>query len=229
MLAYTLLTTSVALSAHASGIFTLSYFDRDDDENTNEPVAALDSSTAGFFTFAPEVFDASIALNDTPPPRQERFAENEALYEEIYLSQLYEELQLMNDYDELLTALSIQESKNQQQAIQAQLEQDHDYHELMGAYSYHLEYDRLIDHLANVQFHSDYDELMDALAAVDLDSKSFDIRFSDSTYIDEDNSTEAAGIDFAKLTPEQQASLQEQMEHGELAAVDRAIRRFSTN
>lgn len=225
---YTLVSTSVTLSAHASGIFTISYFDNDDEEEKNEQQAALDPSTAGFFTFAPEVFDASaepVALAEltVKAPEYNKFAENEELYEEIYLSQLYEELQLMNDYDELLTALSIEESKRNQLEIDAKLQHDHDYHELLGAYSYHLEYEQLIDHLTAVQFNNDYDELQDALAALDLNSNAFDIRFSDSTVDDEIPTTDAEKIDFAKLTPEQQAELQERMEHGELAEVDRIL------
>jgi len=230
MLVYALFSTSVALSAHASGIFTISYFDRHNSQDATTHESVLDGSTAGFFTFAPEPFDASIALNDTPLPiKEDSFAENQALYEEIYLSQLFEELQLMNDYDELLTALSIQEARNAEEERQVQLAFDHDYHEVMGAYSYHLEFEHLMNHLANLQLNSDYDELMDALAAVDLDSQAFDIRFSDATYTEDDTPEATEEIDFAKLSPSQRSELQERMEHGELAEVDRAIRHGYSN
>ena len=230
MLVYTLFATSVTLSAHASGIFTISYFDHDNSQDATTEESVLDGSTAGFFTFAPEPFDASIALNDNPPaPQEDNFIDKQALYEEIYLSQLFEELQLMNDYDELLTALSIQEARKAEEERQAQLAFDHDYYELMGAYSYHLEFDLVMAYLANIQLNSDYDELMDALAAVDLDSQSFDIRFSDATYSEDEAPVESDEIDFAKLSPSQRAELQERMEHGELAEVDRAIQRGNSN
>lgn len=151
-------------------------------------------------------------------------AEKEKLYEQIYLSQLYEELQLMSDYDEMMAALEADDAKKEQQAQVAELQHDHDYHELMGAYSYHLEYERLSEHLAYQQLMADYDELMDALAFQDIDPATFDIRFSSESAAEKDTAESPEdAINFAKLSPEQQQELQEQMEHGELAEVTRIL------
>lgn len=177
----------------------------------------LDPTAAGAYAYGSESSDFQEDLNES----------NERLYEEIYLAQLYEELQLMNDYEELLTALNQIEENKKAAEIQKQEQHDHDYHEVMHAYSYHRELDHVVAYLNYREFLSDYDELLNALAMKEIDPKAFDLRFSDST-IQEDAAPESDDkIDFVRLTPDQKAALQEEMEKGELAEVDRVLRNRS--
>lgn len=200
------------------GLYSLNYVEQDDNEET-EHWAALDPILAGAFVVSPDTFRPLSAKEQAA----RQLAETRELFEKIYIAQLYEELQLMNDYDELVTALTHQENKKIAQEQAAQQQHDHDYNEIMVAFSYNHDYDRMVEHLSYKQFLSDYDELMDAMAMQDVDPKTFDIRFSDTNVIDEDTPVESEKIEFAKLSPEQQSALQEQMEHGELAEVSKIL------
>lgn len=242
IMACTLLTTHLDLCAHTSetefnelewmkvvtpGIYTLRYPVAQNVENEDEGNNALDPMLAGLFPKESKEQHLQASLENTHDEDLEdseelsllTSVEKETLYEQIYLSQLYEELQLMSDYDELMTALEAEETQKilQFQALQAQV--DHDYHELMHAYSYHWEYERMVEQLAYVEMMSDYSELLDALAFQDVDPKAFDIRFGS------ESSADAADdkINFAALSPKDQQHLQDQMEHGELAEATRLI------
>lgn len=199
---------------HAPGIYPIVIHQDKEESDEITFLDHLDPAAAGAYAYGSNGSEYQEDLNES----------NNSLYEEIYLAQLYEELQLMNDYEELLTALNQVEENRNAEAKLKQEQHDHDYHEVMLAYSYHRELEHVVSYLNYREFLSDYDELLNALAVKEIDPKAFDMKFSDSTIQDDTSSESDEKIDFVRLTPDQKAALQEEMENGELAEVDRVLR-----